>query len=152
MPKNFSQVIAMMDERLWFRMTVCFLPGLILLKLVGYGSERSFLNMVSAAVLVIGVLLYAFWGRIRGFTALGEQDTATAEDVVSDGDTSVERTYPDVSGREQLDMLAELRALCKEEARESDRLIATEIAVNPQLSFSDATRGAVARRRILGNQ
>lgn len=152
MPKNFAGFIATMDERLWFRMVVCFLPGLVLVKLAGYGSDGSFANIVAGAVLVLGVSLYIFWGRIRGFAAQGEVGNGLAAEEVNNGDTAVERTNPDVSGREQLDMLTELRGFCQEGERESDRLIATELAVNPQLSFSEATRSALARRKILGRQ
>jgi len=152
MPKKFAEFIDMMDERLWFRMVVCFLPGLVLLKLAGYRPEGSFANTVSAVVLILGISLYACWGRIRGFAAQGNEDTSLAEDEVNSRDTPVERTDPDVSSSEQIDMLAQLRGLCQEGERESDRLIATEIAVNPQLSFFEATKGALARRKILGKQ
>ena len=148
MPKNFAEFLHMMDERLWFRMIVCMLPGLVAAKLVGFSDSGSFLSNIGTAVLIIGIALYAFWARIRGFS-----NVADAE-VEHEDDTQTNEVFPngraDVSGQEQFDMLAEMRALCQEADRESDRLIALELAVNPNLSFAEATRSALERRRILG--
>lgn len=147
MPKNMSEFLTMMDERLWFRMIVCFLPPLVIVKLVGYADDGSFMNKASTAVLLLGVTLYVFWGRLRGWSApAGESEIQAVEE----GDVSVSAAdaSADVSGQFQLEMLDELRALCQEAERESDRLIATELAVNPHLSYAEATRSAIARKRI----
>lgn len=147
MPKNMSEFLTMMDERLWFRMIVCFLPPLIIVKLAGYSDNVSLLNRTSTAVLLTGVALYVFWGRLRGWTAQEEND-AEQEAGVSE--------YPVVSdvpteqpGGIQLAMLAELRGLCQELERESEKLIAIELAVSPEISYSEATRRAIARKSIL---
>lgn len=149
MPKNLTEFLAMMDERLWFRMIVCFMPPLVIVKLVGYAGEDSLLNKVSTGVLLIGVAAYIFWGRLRSWTKPAEVDDF--EDDVQANDAG-ERTVvsgADVSGQQQLEMLSELRGLCREVQGESVELIALELAVNPQLSFAEATRSAIARRRIL---
>lgn len=149
MPKNLVEFLAMMDERLWFRMTVCFLPGLVLLKLFGYSADGSLAGMLAAAVLIIGVAIYMLWGRIRGISLEGEGEDGVKEESAK-SDALAVRSAPEVSGLEQLAVLTELRSLCNEAERESDRLIAMEIQVNPELSFSEAAQIALARRRILG--
>jgi len=150
MPKNSVEFLSMMDERVWFRMIVCFLPGLVLLKLFGYSPEGSILNMLTAAVLIIGVGIYLCWGRIRGLSPVSEDEVAVDDQEVLASDPSAARSTQQVSGQEQIAVLAELRTLCGEADRESDRLIATEIQINPKLSFSEAAQNALARRRILG--
>lgn len=149
MPKIFtSEFLTSMDERLWFRMIVCMLPGLVAAKLSGSSVDGSLLNNMGTAVLVIGVALYAFWGRLRGLSkgdeAYVEPDDAAEHEIAS----QASRVGGGMSGKEQLLVLAELRTLCQEADRESDRLIALEIAVNPNFSFADATKSALARRRI----
>ncbi|MFC5550244.1 hypothetical protein [Massilia aerilata] len=148
MPKDFAEFISMMDERLWFRMIVCMLPGLVAAKLVGSADNASFTNNVATAVLVIGVLLYVFWGRIRGISKNGETDVEPEVAALDMPETAAGRAAESISAKEQLAVLSELRALCQEAESESDRLIAIEIAVSPNLSFAEAARNAVARRRI----
>lgn len=137
----------MMDERLWFRMIVCFLPPLIIVKLAGYSDNVSLLNRTSTAVLLTGVALYVFWGRLRGWTAQEEND-AEQEAGVSEY-TAVSDVPTEQPGGIQLAMLAELRGLCQELERESEKLIAIELAVSPKISYSEATRRAIARKSIL---
>lgn len=137
----------MMDERLWFRMVVCFLPPLIIVKLVGYSDNVSILNKTSTAVLLMGVALYVFWGRLRGLSSQAEVDVeheAGGTEHVDEASMSFEPP-----GASQFAMMAELRTLCQEPERESDRLIAMEFAVNPQISYAEATRSALARKSIL---
>lgn len=147
MPKNISEFLAMMDDRLWFRMVVCFLPALVIVKLVGYIDGGSLVNKVSTGVLLIGVALYVFWGRIRDWST-PESNDAYQDEGANDGQLSYYEASADVPGHVQVEMLVELRALCHEVESESDRLIAVEIAVNPKLSYAEATRSAIARKRI----
>jgi hypothetical protein len=148
MPKSFSEFLALMDERLWFRMIVCFLPGLLVIKLVGYSTVGSPINHVSTAVMLIGVALYVFWGRIRSLSGAGFEN---ADEVsVDESDASHDPLQNAMSAEEQLEILAELRNLCQEKQSESDRLIALEAAVNPHLTYADATKTALARRKLAG--
>lgn len=148
MPTNFSEFLHMMDERQWFRMIVCFTPGLIVTKLSGYQSSESLLSTVGMVLLVAGVSLYFFWGRIRA--------QPSAEEVEGESDNTEAPAFEEAwaapvaygSGPEQMSILSELRSLCGEQERESDRLIAIEIQLNPNLSFADAVRTALARRKI----
>jgi hypothetical protein len=149
MPKNISEFLAMMDDRLWFRMVVCFLPALVIVKLVGYIDGGSLVNKVSTGVLLIGVALYVFWGRIRGWST-HESDEAAQDDGASDVQLSDYSANADVPGHVQVEMLVELRGLCHEVESESNRLVAVEIAVNPKLSYAEATQSAIARKRIVG--
>jgi hypothetical protein len=147
MPKNLSEFITMMDERLWFRMVVCFLPPLIIVKLASYSDNVSLLNKTSTGVLVLGVALYVFWGRLRSWTA-GEENDAGQDGGVSEYAGVVDVTEEQPGGI-QLAMLAELRGLCQEPERESEKLIAIELAVNAKISYAEATRRAIARKSIL---
>jgi hypothetical protein len=148
MPKNMTEFLAMMDERLWFRMVVCFLPTLVIVKLVGYIDGGSLVNKVSTGVLLIGVALYVFWGRIRGWSG-AENDDASQDNAASDVELAADTANADVPGHVQVEMLAELRSLCHEVESESYRLIAVEIAVNQKLSYAEATQSAIARKRIV---
>jgi len=147
MPKNMSEFLIMMDERLWFRMIVCFLPPLIIVKLSGYTDESAVLNKFSTGVLLLGVAVYVFWARLRGWS-VPTTDDALQETEASAATQLADEFIVDQHGREQSEMLAELRGLCRETERESDRLIAMELAVNPQLSYAEATRNAITRKRI----
>lgn len=148
MPKNMSEFLNMMDERLWFRMIVCFLPALVFVKLAGYAEDGRFIDKASTAVLLIGVALYVFWARVRGWAAPADESDAKELDAVEVASTN-SMGSDDMSGRTQVNLLNELRGLCQEAERESDRLIVTELAVNPQLSYAEATRSAINRKRIL---
>jgi hypothetical protein len=152
MPKSFSDFLVNMDERLWFRMVVCFLPGLVAGKLATSAAPGTGTSALAGALLVIGVSIYAFWNRIRGMSAPPEDDELEQEAAGEDGAAVPMGTRAVKSGREQLAMLAELRALCGEEERESDRLIAVEVAVSPDISFAQATKSALARRTIVGKR
>lgn len=147
MPKTMSEFLTMMDERLWFRMIVCFLPALVIVKLVGYIDGGSLANKASTGVLLVGVALYVFWGRLREWSTPVDDDTLQAENASSFDLPSAEANA-DLPGHVQLELLEDLRALCLEAERESDRLIAVELAVNPRLSYAEATRSAIARKRI----
>ena len=149
MPKNAPEFLAMMDERPWFRMIVCFLPGLILGKLGGYTNANSVFSLFATLILVAGVALYAFWGRLRKVAIDQEVEDEVVHDDQPDVSTSVAAQISDVAAQDVLTLLSQLRALCHEAARESDKLIETEIAVNPRLTFSQAVHAAITRRNIL---
>lgn len=148
MPKNMSEFLKFMDEQLWFRMLVCFLPPLVIVKLIGYLDEDLFLNKASTAVLLFFVGLYVAWPRLR---ALWPQAAVSDENEGCPGSaipTPADGLTIDVPGSDQLAMLSELRFLCNEGDSESLRLIAVELAVNPMISFEHATRSAIARKKM----
>lgn len=153
MPENFYDFLEKMDDRQWFRMVVCFLPGLIFVKLSAYFADHSMMNWVATFLLLAGVAVYLAWGSIRRiFSPDDDADTDLLDYAGGESGMPGEAMSAELPGREQLLLLAELRAICEDEERESDRLIAKEIAVNPKLTFSEATRSALERRRIFGNQ
>lgn len=151
MPSNFSEFFKMMDERHWFRMLVCMLPGLAAGKLAGTMPPGSALGMIATLILVAGVVIYVFWNRLRArFQPADEEvDEEADSDQTADEDAIAATARSKVSGVDQLALMSELRILCGEQARESDLLIETELAVNPHLTYGEATRAAVARRRVL---
>lgn len=142
----------MMDERQWFRMLVCFLPGLILGKLAGSYDKGSIVSLVASAILILGIVTFVMWKRMRARFQF-EQDAETDVDTVAVMDEAPAALTPtEIPGEALLADLAELRALCGEREPESIRLIATELMVSPGASFSAATRAALSRRRVLGKQ
>lgn len=148
MPKSMSEFLAMMDDHLWFRMLVCFLPPLIIVKLIGYFDNGLLLNKAPTAVLLIGVALYVFWERVRDWMTPAEAD-AEEDTQVFEPSSTPGGVVTEPQGRFQVEMLAELRGLCQESERESERLIAVEVAINPQISYLEATRRAIVRKRVL---
>lgn len=150
MPKNFSEFLTMMDERLWFRMVVCFLPPLLIVKLFGYTGDGSLINKVSTGVLLVGVAVYAFWAKIRNMASPIADDEEGIEDQAPVMRELTAAPSENSAGKQVVDLLSELRGLCQETERESDKLIAMELMVNPGLTFAEATRSAIARRKILG--
>lgn len=152
MQQKIENFLTKMDERQWFRMVVCFLPGLVFVKLAANSTDGSIINWVSTAMLLVGFAIYLSWRKIRSLTMHDieeESESDYQQDLVSPA--SAAYTHSDVSGQEQLDMIVELQKLCGEEMPESLRLISVEIAVNPRLPFSEATSSALARRKIFGN-
>lgn len=149
MPNNFNDFLRMMDERQWFRMLICFLPGLILGKLAGSQEPGSFLSVVASVILVGGVVSFVMWNRLRA-KFQPEQADETEEEVGTSIESAPAAYQNVVPGTFQLADLAELRAMCNEQEPESMQLIAMELMVNPQLTFAEATKAALSRRKILG--
>lgn len=142
-PEGLSRALQLLDERHWLRMIACFLPGLVAGKLAGYFPDSSVFAGASTVLLVLGVAVYLCWFRLRPKQE-EESESENEEDV-----QAVAPRNDGASGAEVLETLAALRAKCGEPERESDRLIAIELSVNPQQSFAEAARSALARRLIL---
>lgn len=152
MQQKIENFLTKMDELQWFRMVVCFLPGLVFVKLAANSADGSIISWVSTAMLLVGFAIYLSWRKIRVLMMPDIEDEIESEnqqDLASP--PSAAYTHSDVSGQEQLDMIVQLQKLCGEEMQESLRLISIEIAVNPRLPFSEATSSALARREIFGN-
>lgn len=149
MYQSIANFLTKMDESQWFRMVVCFLPGLVFVKLAGNSTDGSLLSWVSTVLMLTGFSIYLSWGKIRSLIRpeVGDEN-GLEEQQDMESSSSAAYTHADVTGKEQLDMIVALQMLCGEEMQESLRLISIEIAVNPRLSFSDATSSALERRKI----
>lgn len=154
MPTNFSEFFEKMDEVQWFRMIVCFLPGLVFAKLSGYFANATVSNWISTILLVGGVALYVLWGLIRSVVRGEDESLDQDEGLQADGEErpALVTTHgtTEISASDQLKLLGELRILCAEEESRSEKLIAVEISANPQLSYADATRVALRRYKLVG--
>lgn len=143
-PKNFSEFAQLVDQHMWLRMIVCFLPGLVIGKLANGSGAGSALGGASTVLLAVGVAVFLLWPRIRAKFA-GDDELDEGDAIIKDVG---EPTLDPAAGRETLQLLAELRALCGEEERESDRLVALEVAMNPDLTLAEATQAAIGRKRL----
>lgn len=139
-----NEFLERMDEKFWFRMIVCFLPGLVFIKLASYSPPGSILGLASTVLLLIGVTLYAIWSRLRGVITRGQEGDIDDASSVSSESYQVDDSSP----QEVLAILKDLRALCGEGESESLKLVETELAVDPNLSLRSAIRSALVRRRI----
>lgn len=143
--KNF---LNSMDRLQWLRMLVCFMPGLVLMKLASYQSGVPAANIFSTAVLVVGGAAFALWPRLRG---LSRARDLAAEDVGNELDQTTSESL-DQSGQEHAKMVSALFDLCGEQKSEAMLLVETEIAVDPKLTYGEAIERALQRRLYLGQK
>lgn len=152
MPTTFAALLGKMDDVQWFRMIICFLPGLVIVKLFGSVGNTTVGNWISTVFLVGGVALYVLWGPIR--RVVDRQDHSLEEDdgvmVGAEPAFATTRDAIEQATSYQLQMLEELRVLCVEEESRSAKLIAFEISANPQLSYAEATQVALRRYKLVG--
>ncbi len=137
-----------MDRLQWLRMLVCFMPGLVLMKLATYQSGVPSVNIFATGVLIIGGAAFALWPRLRG---LRRADDLVAED---DGSELVQTTSAllEQSGQEHAKMVSALFDLCDEAKSQAMLLIETEIAVDPKLTYGEAIERALQRRLYLADK
>lgn len=138
MVKILKDFIPNMDKHNWFRMLVCFTPGLVLGKLVR-SSESPPLQIASSLVLVAGVSIYLGWKWLRErFT--GGTEVALAEGAETQG------SPPDEGNGEHQDAtMAALIEMCNGRADVAIRLVSTEIAMS-KVTYGEAILRAYDRR------
>lgn len=147
MPRNIPEFLVKMDEHSWFRMIICFLPGLVFVKLAADAAPGTVLSSVSSALLIAGIALYAFWGWLRSIAMRGDDDGINVE-ALQDAPPYVESGNAGMTATDQLAVLKNLRTLCGEGESKSLELVDIELAVNPQLTLPEALRTALARCRM----
>jgi hypothetical protein len=141
--KNF---LNSMDRLQWLRMLVCFMPGLVLMKLATYQSGVPAVNIFATGVLIVGGAAFALWPRLRG---LRRADDVIAED---DGGELVQTISLDQSGQEHAKMVSALFDLCDEQKSQAMLLVESEIAVDPKLTYGEAIERALQRRLYLADK
>lgn len=137
-----------MDRLQWLRMLVCFMPGMVLMKLASYQSGWPAANIFATGVLIVGGAAFALWPRLRG---LRRADDIQAEDSGSELDQAT-LDASDQSGQEHAKMVSALFDLCGEVKSEAMVLVETEIAVDPKLSYAEAIERALQRRLYLSGK
>lgn len=135
-----------MDDRLWLRMMVCFIPGLVAGKLAGL-FPGVVLGMLGMILLVAGVGIFLAWSRLRGLaTTEDEEEADDAKELVN-----TRAPLPVADQRpaaEYAKLMTELLNAFGGSSAEAVDAVHTEIMVNPKLSYGEAIELAHRRKRI----
>ena len=135
-----------MDEKIWLRMLVCFLPGLVLGKLAGL-FPNAVLGALGTLALIVGVALFTMWSRLR---KLGVND----EDEQEEGDDQVDLQAPVASvaeprsSEETATLMTELLELFAGSGVAMIDAIHSELLVSPNLTYAEAIELAHRRKRL----
>lgn len=143
-----KKFVTSMDRLQWLRMLVCFMPGMVLMKLASYQSGVPAANIFATGVLIVGGAAFALWPRLRG---LRRADDLAAEDDGSDLMQTTSASF-DQSGQEHAKMVSAFFDLCEEQKSQAMLLIETEIAVDPKLTYGEAIERALQRRLYLSDK
>lgn len=145
MNENCEKLLVAMDEKLWLRMAVCFIPGLIIGKLAGI-FPGVVLGTLGTILLVAGVGIFLAWSRLRSL-ATGEQEEAE-EDAAGE---KVESALPPAEQRpaeEYAKLMTELIDAFDGSGTEAVDAVHTEIFINPRLTYVEAIELAHRRKRF----
>lgn len=135
-----------MDEKIWMRMAVCFIPGLVVGKLAGL-YPSGILGVLGTVLLVAGVGTFLAWPRLRALAT-------TEEDEEADEDTEAANLRPSLPMAEQrpaaeyAKLMTELLDSFGGSSAEAVDVVHTEIMVNPTLTYGAAIELAHRRKRI----
>lgn len=145
MNEHSAKLLTAMDEKLWLRMLVCFMPGLVLGKLAGQ-FPNAVLGIVGTMALVAGIAVFTTWKRLRRI-GVEEADEAESDDadVVEVAATQAVEPRP---GTETAKLMSELLDLFSGSGAAMLDAIQTELLVSPKLSYAEAVELALRRRRL----
>lgn len=136
MNKRTTYFLNLMNTKNWFRMLVCFMPGIILGKLATSLGASKGITLACSVLLLFGLVIYAGWSLIRKkFDAVNNDKPGDSESTAAD------------EGASSSEKLTEIIALCGGNEQLANNLILVECKLNPDLSYSAALD--IARRRIL---
>lgn len=133
MSDKFGTFMERMTNLNWFRLTVCLLPGLFLTKLGTKIESVPFLQLAGTICLILGVAVYAFWGRISQ-QYFGIND----EDFTEENESSAPNTLN----------MSDLVKLCDGDYEEATNLVSIENQMNADISFSAAITAAYKRKSL----
>jgi hypothetical protein len=125
-----------MDEKTWYRMLVCFLPGLVASKLAAFAEPDGAAPLISTLLMVGGVTLYLSWDRVRRHFVGGD---AAAEEV--------EGTSSAAAAADVLTELRALAAVARNDATTVVDMLAIELRVDTSATIHEAVRRALLRHR-----
>jgi hypothetical protein len=150
MNENFQKLLAQMDEKLWLRMLVCFLPGLVVGKLAGQ-FPGAFLGVTGTLLLVIGVAIFTMWARLRKLGSAEDDEVVEPEgDVVQMTPGAQVAAAESRSGADTAKSMNELLKLFGGDGELMVNAIETESLVNPALTYGEAVELALRRKRLQG--
>lgn len=145
MNEHFQKMLTTMDEKLWVRTLVCFLPGIILGKLAGQ-FPGAVLGVIGNATLILGVAAFTMWSRLRKI-GVEDVDEDEGDDLVN-----AEAVAPYAaevrSSAETAKLMSELLELFGGSGAAMVDAIHTELLVNPGLSYAQAVGLAHRRKRL----
>lgn len=139
MSKLFFDLVRNMDKHNWFRMLVCFTPGLVLGKLVKHADSPT-LSIVSSLLLIFGVTVYLGWKWLRE-RLMGEAGPGLATEPIGGSAGAQDGS----EGEHQDQTLVALIELCNGDANIALRLVSTEIAMHG-VNYGEAILRAYDRR------
>jgi hypothetical protein len=145
MNDRFQKLLAGMDEKLWLRMLVCFLPGLVLGKLAGQ-YPGAVLGVLGTGSLIIGAAIFVMWSRLRNLT-VKEATEDEGADLVN-AEAAAAAAHEPRAGIETAKLMTELLELFSSAGAEMIGAIETELLVSPKLSYAEAVEMAHRRKRL----
>lgn len=145
MNEHFRKLLSKMDEKLWVRMLVCFLPGLVFGKLAGQ-FPGAVLGVLGTVSLIIGAAVFTMWSRLRKIGVEEEDDEEDADLVDAKAVTSY--VAGSRSGVETATLMTELLDLFGGCGATMVDAIQTEVLVSPKLSYAEAVELAHRRKRL----
>jgi len=146
MNENCEKLLLAMDEKLWLRMVVCFIPGLVVGKLAGL-FPGVVLGVLGTVLLVAGVGIFLAWPRLRALAT-------TEDDEEADEAKETANLRPSLPVAEQrpateyAKLMTELLDSFGGLSAEAIDAVHTEIMVNPKLTYVEAIELAHRRKRI----
>lgn len=149
MNEKAHKLFVAMDEKLWLRMLVLFLPGLVLGKLAGQ-FPGVVLGVVGTASLIVGVAAFLMWPRLR-LLLLGQEeiDEEVEDTALLDGSqVSVPANVEPRAGMETSKLMAELLQLFGGSGAQMIDAIQMELDVNSRLSYAEAVEMAHRRKQL----
>lgn len=146
MKENCEKLLVAMDEKIWMRMAVCFIPGLVVGKLAGL-YPGAVIGVLGTVLLVVGVGIFLAWSRLRSLAKPED------EEEVDEGSepANLRPALPAVDQRpaaEYAKLMTELLDSFDGSSAEAVDAVHTEIMVNPKLTYVEAIELAHRRKRI----
>lgn len=138
-----------MDEKLWLRMLVLLLPGLVLGKVAGQ-FPGVILGVVGTVSLVVGMAAFLMWPRLRSLLLGPDQiDEESGDDALQGEHQGIEPAGVEPrAGMETAKLMAELLELFGGSGAQLVDAIQMELDVNARLSYAEAVEMAHRRKRI----
>jgi hypothetical protein len=132
-----SKFLENMDSKTWYRMLVCFLPGLVMAKVASTVGRGGIVSIVATVLMVCGVGTFLAWPRVRQHFLTEHDELVSNEGNISLG--------PDNAA--YLIVLRELAGVSNNDATTLIDLLAVELRLDPGIHLEAAIERAASRYR-----
>lgn len=150
--KKLDRVLVSMDEKNWFRMLVCFTPGVVIGKLATQFSVSG-MSIAGPATLLLGVGVYYAWPRLRSLARPDDISTVAEVPVVAQPSPAPAAVVaPTLSAANHSAMMNDLVRLCDGSSQRAIELVNLEIAVDPNASYVQALERALRRASLAASK